>query len=83
VALEISIDWPAVGARLREVRGDASQVAFGNLLGVPQNFVSRYENARAQPPIGYLARVAAHGNVTLDWLILGLGPKHRRVRPSA
>jgi transcriptional regulator with XRE-family HTH domain len=75
VALEISVDWPAIGTRLREVRGDVSQVEFGRLLGVPQNFVSRYERARARPSAEYLAAVARLKNVSLDWLILGREPR--------
>lgn len=69
--VETTIDWAAVGGRLREARGDTSQVAFGLLIGVPQNFVSRYENARARPPVEYLAAVANARNVSLDWLIFG------------
>lgn len=72
------LDWVAVGKRLEEVRGTATQVEFGNRIGVPQNFVSRYENAKAKPSAKYLAAVAELTGVTLDWLILGREPKHAR-----
>lgn len=77
-----SIDWMSVGVRLREVRGATSQVDFGRLIGVAQNFVSRYENARARPRMEYLAAVAKARNVSLDWLILGREPRRgdRRAR---
>jgi transcriptional regulator with XRE-family HTH domain len=81
VAVETSIDWAAIGVRLREVRGETSQVDFGRLLGVPQNFVSRYEHARARPSVEYLAAVASVRNVSLDWLILGREPR-RAARQS-
>jgi hypothetical protein len=76
------IDWSAVGRRLTEVRGATTQVEFGSQLGVPQNFVSRYENAKAKPSPKYLAAVAGLTGVTLDWLLLGREPKYARVGPE-
>lgn len=71
------IDWSEVGRRLTEVRGARTQVEFGRSLGVPQNFVSRYEHAKARPSVEYLAAVAELAGVTLDWLVLGYEPRDR------
>ncbi len=65
------VSWEEVAGRLREVRGRTSQVEFGQALGIPQNVISRYERCQVRPPMEYLVIVARHGNVSLDWLILG------------
>ena len=71
------VDWSAIAKRLRELRRTMSQVDYGKKVGVPQNVVSRYERARVRPPLDYLAAIAAHGGVTLDWLVEGRKPKKR------
>jgi transcriptional regulator with XRE-family HTH domain len=68
------VNWQEVSRRLRGVRGSATQVEFGQALGVGQNIVSRYERGRVKPPLDYLVDVARHAKVTLDWLILGEKP---------
>jgi transcriptional regulator with XRE-family HTH domain len=72
-----TLDWSAIADRLREIRGTTNQVDLGAELGVTQNVVSRYERGRVRPPLEYLASMAAHGKVTLDWLIEGKSPKQR------
>lgn len=71
------VRWEDVARRLREVRGAASQVEFGQALGIPQNVISRYERCEVRPPMEYLVMVAKHDNITLDWLILGEKPRRR------
>lgn len=78
-----SVDWEELARRLREVRGESTQVDFGKALGVLQNEVSRYEIGRVHPPLEYLVAVAKYGSVTLDWLILGQPPKHRKDGPRS
>jgi transcriptional regulator with XRE-family HTH domain len=68
---ELRVNWRDIGRRLRQVRGDATQVEFGKALGVVQNVVSRYERGQVRPPLEYLVAVARYGNITLDWLIGG------------
>lgn len=74
---EGKLDWPSIADRLREIRGETSQVELGEKLGVTQNVVSRYERGRVRPPLEYLSSAAAYGKVTLDWLIEGKSPKQR------
>jgi hypothetical protein len=72
------VRWDEVAARLRAIRGSTSQVEFGRKLRVVQNVVSRYETGLVRAPMEYLVLVAAHGRVTLDWLVLGPRPKTTR-----
>jgi helix-turn-helix protein len=49
VALDTSVDWRAVGRRLRELRGfNVNQAAFARELGVSQAQLSRYEKGKSE-----------------------------------
>jgi transcriptional regulator with XRE-family HTH domain len=72
------VKWDEIAGRLREVRGNTSQVEFGKSLGILQNIVSRYERGRVRAPMEYLVAVAKYGNVTLEWLVLGERPRRKR-----
>jgi|APPan5920702752_1055751.scaffolds.fasta_scaffold103582_1 transcriptional regulator with XRE-family HTH domain len=72
------VSWEGIAYRLKEIRGKTSQVELGGALGVPQNVVSRYERGRVKPPLDYLLAASRYANVTLDWLITGEKPKHRK-----
>ncbi len=73
--MALSSLWREVGKRLREARGEMNQTDFGKALGgYHQNKVSRYELAMVRPPLDYLVKVAEFKNLSLDWLIRGIGP---------
>jgi transcriptional regulator with XRE-family HTH domain len=72
------VSWEGIAYRLKEIRGKTSQVELGGTLGVPQNVVSRYERGRVKPPLDYLLAASRYADVTLDWLITGEKPKHRK-----
>ncbi|MFQ5847334.1 MAG: helix-turn-helix domain-containing protein [Candidatus Methylomirabilales bacterium] len=66
--------WLGVGKRLREARGQVSQTDFGRAVGgYHQDKVSRYEHGTVRPPLEYLVRVAELKEVSLDWLVRGVG----------
>jgi len=64
--------------RLRQLRGDRSQRAFARDLGVFQQNVNRYERGESTPGIDFLVTLALAEDVSLDWLLLGLGPIRRK-----
>jgi transcriptional regulator with XRE-family HTH domain len=72
------MNWEGIAGRLREIRGNTSQVELGRALSVPQNVVSRYERGRVKPPLDYLLAASRYAAVTLDWLVTGERPKHRK-----
>ena len=63
--------------RIAKIRGDRSQRAFAQDLGVYQQNVNRYEHGQT-PHVDFLIRLALDEKVSLDWLLLGKGPMHRR-----
>jgi transcriptional regulator with XRE-family HTH domain len=72
------VSWEGIAYRLKEIRGNTSQVDLGRALDAPQNVVSRYERGRVKPPLEYLLAASRYADVTLDWLITGEKPKHRK-----
>ncbi len=65
--------------RLLEVRGDRSQRQFARDLGVSQQNISHYERGTTPHP-NFLITLALKENVSPDWLLLGRGPRKRRLK---
>lgn len=63
--------------RIAEVRGDRSQRAFARDLGVSQQNISHYERGTTPHP-NFLMILALKEKISIDWLLLGKGRKHRR-----
>jgi len=72
----LSDEGGTLGDRLRQVRGDLSQVAFAERLGVDKNSVGRYERDERQPDADYLRRIHLEFVVSVDWLLTGEGDMH-------
>ena len=72
-AEKMTVDWRAVGRRIREIRGlDVSQMQFALELGVSQGQLSRYEKGR-RSEIGaeVLMRLSRLSGRTIEWLLTG------------
>lgn len=63
-----------LGDRIKELRGDNSQIQFAARLGIPQTNLSRYERNTSVPDIGLLIKMADICAVHLDWLVAARGP---------
>lgn len=57
-------------ANVREAKG-LSQDQLAELIGVKQNYISRYESGAINPPLPVLVRIAQALQSSLDMLILG------------
>jgi transcriptional regulator with XRE-family HTH domain len=69
-----------LGVRIAKIRNNLklNQTDYARLIGVTSPIsISRYENNRVKPDISLLVKIAESGNVTLDWLLTGKGPKSR------
>jgi|UniRef100_A0A7C3LQS7 transcriptional regulator with XRE-family HTH domain len=64
-------DPQALGARIRTLRGNMSQTAFAELLGISQEDISRYESGQRVPSVAFLVRLSGIHKVSLDWLVMG------------
>lgn len=62
--------------RLRTIRGQLGQKEFAKRIGSSQTGVSAYEKGQRKPDYETLIRVSQEFGVTLDWLLLGIGPMY-------
>lgn len=69
---EITIDWKAVGRRIRELRGfDFKQSEFAALIGVAQSRISAIEHGQGEVGALILLRIARHYGKSIEWLLTG------------
>jgi transcriptional regulator with XRE-family HTH domain len=67
-----TIDWKAVGRRLREIRGfDTTQQDFARELGISQGQLSRYEKGRSEVGAEVLLRITRQYGKSIEWLLTG------------
>ncbi len=67
-----TIDWRAVGRRLRELRGfDMTQQGFARELGISQGQLSRYEKGRSEIGAEVLLRISRRYGKSIEWVLTG------------
>jgi DNA-binding transcriptional regulator YiaG len=72
-SLEESIDWRAVGRRIREMRGfELNQAQFADRLGVSQGQLSRYEQGSSEMGADVLLRLSRMSGKSIEWLLTGV-----------
>ncbi|PYU30020.1 MAG: hypothetical protein DMG31_15175 [Acidobacteria bacterium] len=67
-----SVDWKAVGRRIRELRGiDLTQREFGARIGVSQNYLSTMEHGKVQVGAEILLKIGREFGRSIEWLLTG------------
>jgi transcriptional regulator with XRE-family HTH domain len=67
-----SIDWLAVGRRVRQLRGfDLTQAAFAHRIGVSQSYLSAIELGRNEAGAGVLLSISREFGRSIEWLLTG------------
>jgi transcriptional regulator with XRE-family HTH domain len=67
------VNLKMLGARIRQVRGAATQQDFCQLLDISQAQLSKYELGQTAPPLRVIIDLAARFDRTTDWLLTGKG----------
>jgi DNA-binding XRE family transcriptional regulator len=68
----LTVDWKAVGRRIRELRGfDLRQAEFAKRIGVGQSHVSAIERGVKEPGPLVLYRIAKLYGKTVEWILTG------------
>jgi len=68
----VSVDWKAVGRRIREFRGfDMTQADLANRIGVSQGYLSTIEHGQAEVGAEVLLAISREFNKSLEWLLTG------------
>ncbi len=60
-----------IGERIRQIRGDSTQMVFAEFLGIRQAMVSRYEANKEIPTPRIMLRIAKHSGKSMEWLLTG------------
>ena len=69
---KISIDWSAVGRRIRELRGfDTTQSEFARRIGVSQGYLSSIERGEKEAGPAVLLAIGREFGKSVDWLLTG------------
>jgi transcriptional regulator with XRE-family HTH domain len=69
-----SIDWKAVGRRIRELRGfDITQDEFAQRIGISQSFLSTVEHGHVEAGAEVLLAISREFKKSLEWLLTGEG----------
>jgi XRE family transcriptional regulator, fatty acid utilization regulator len=67
-----SIDWKAVGRRIRELRGfDMTQAEFAQRIGVSQSYLSTVEHGYVEVGAEVLLAISREFAKSLEWLLTG------------
>ncbi len=68
-----ALDLQALGRRIRQLRGAATQEEFSRALGISQAQLSKYELGQSALPLGVLAKLAGKSGRSTDWILMGNG----------
>lgn len=67
-----SVDWTAVGRRIRELRGfDMTQEEFASRIGVSQSYLSAVEHGRNEAGAEVLLAISREFGKSIEWLLTG------------
>lgn len=70
----VSVDWAAVGRRIREMRGfDMTQEEFADRIGISQNYLSAMERGKVEVGAEILLRISQEFAKSVEWLLTGKG----------
>lgn len=69
---EPSVDWKAVGQRIRELRGFyLTQEEFARRIGISQSHLSTLEHGDAEPGAEIMLRISREFGKSIEWLLTG------------
>ena len=68
---EAGVDLRAIGKRIRQLRGKTPQEEFGEVLGISQAQLSKYELGQSAPPLRVLTKFADKFGKSVDWILRG------------
>ena len=70
---DLTIDWKAVGRRVRELRGfNTKQSELADAVGVAQSYVSAIERGEKEPGAVILFRISKLYGKSIEWLLTGI-----------
>ena len=71
----MAIDKVGILNRIKEIFKGLSQLEIAKICGVSQPAVNQYFKRGSLPSYDIMLKIAKYGNVSLDWILTGKGPK--------
>jgi transcriptional regulator with XRE-family HTH domain len=62
-----------LGERLKKIRGNMSQAAFANIVGISKGALGGYERDENAPGTEAINKICSATDISVDWLITGGG----------
>ena len=70
----VSVDWKAVGRRIRQLRGfDMTQADLARRIGVSQGYLSTAEHGQGEIGAEVLLGISREFARSIEWLLTGEG----------
>jgi len=70
----ITIDYKALGAKIRQVRGSTTQADFARQFGITRADVSKIERGENRPTAELLYNICLRHHLSLEWMLSGHEP---------
>jgi transcriptional regulator with XRE-family HTH domain len=68
---QTTIDWKAVGQRLKHLRADLSQAEFATRIGISQGYLSHLERGEKEIGPEILLRISQYSGKSMEWILTG------------
>lgn len=76
----MNIDYTAIGLRIKQIRGTLSQKEFADQFQLSKSYINNIEHG-SKPSLEILFKISHSFDVSLDWLISGVGHMQRTPSP--
>jgi transcriptional regulator with XRE-family HTH domain len=70
----IAIDYKALGAKIKQVRGAATQADFARKFGITRAEISKIERGEGRPTAELLYNICLKHHLSIEWMLSGHEP---------
>jgi transcriptional regulator with XRE-family HTH domain len=70
----IAIDYKALGAKIKHVRGAATQADFAKQFGITRAEISKIERGEGRPTAELLYNICLRHHLSIEWMLSGHEP---------
>ena len=70
----VAIDYKALGSKIKDVRGTATQADFAKQFGITRAEVSKIERGEVRPTAELLYNICLRHHLSLEWMLSGHEP---------
>jgi len=70
----VAIDYKALGSKIKQVRGPATQADFAKQFGITRAEVSKIERGEVRPTAELLYNICLKHHLSLEWMLSGHEP---------